>query len=102
MSARARLPAGEPRKASQRGKGRTAPPRSLFVPPRQQGDPVRWRDRSGVYRLDVGDGEHTEIAIDARLYRKHAVKTAGQFEAIELKLPCGVMVRAAANSMAVK
>jgi len=30
---------------------------------------VRWRDRAGTYRYDVGDGEHVEIVIAERVYR---------------------------------
>jgi len=30
---------------------------------------VRWRDRAGTYRRDVGDGEHVEIVIAERVYR---------------------------------
>ena len=33
------------------------------------GDRVRWRDRIGVFRRDVGDSEHAEIVIADRTYR---------------------------------
>jgi hypothetical protein len=33
------------------------------------GEPVRWRDRSGVFHRDLGDGEHAEIVIADRTYR---------------------------------
>jgi hypothetical protein len=33
------------------------------------GDKVRWRDRIGGFRRDVGDGEHAEIVITGRVYR---------------------------------
>jgi len=30
---------------------------------------VRWKGRAGVFRRDVGDGEHAEIVIAERVYR---------------------------------
>jgi hypothetical protein len=30
---------------------------------------VRWKGRAGVYRRDVGDGDHAEIVIAERVYR---------------------------------
>jgi hypothetical protein len=30
---------------------------------------VRWQDRIGVFRRDVGDSEHAEIVIADRIYR---------------------------------
>jgi hypothetical protein len=30
---------------------------------------VHWKGRLGVFRRDVGDGEHAEIGIDKRVYR---------------------------------
>jgi hypothetical protein len=30
---------------------------------------VRWKGRTGVFRRDVGDGEHSEITLDSRVYR---------------------------------
>ncbi len=69
MTGRARLPGGEPRKASQRNTRRAAPAPTLAAPTWRLGDAVRWKDRAGTYRRDVGDGEHAEIAIGARVYR---------------------------------
>ena len=37
--------------------------------PWRPGDRVSWRDRTGVYRRDVGDGEHVEVDIGGRIYR---------------------------------
>ena len=55
-------------KASQRG--RKQPVSSApALPTRQPGDPVRWKDRRGVFKRDVGDGEHSEVQIDERVYR---------------------------------
>ena len=55
-------------KASQRG--RKQPMSSApALPTRQPGDPVRWKDRRGVFKRDVGDGEHSEVQIDERVYR---------------------------------
>jgi hypothetical protein len=58
---------GDPRKASQRTARRSAAIRiaSNWRP----GDAMRWKDRSGTYRRDVGDGEHSEITIGERAYR---------------------------------
>ncbi len=68
MSGRSRLPGGEPRKASQRNTRRVAP----APPPARTWHPgvaVRWKDRAGIYKRDVGDGEHAEITIGERVYR---------------------------------
>jgi hypothetical protein len=55
-------------KASQRG--RKQPVSSApALPTRQPGDPVRWKDRRGVFKRDVGDGEHSEVQIAERVYR---------------------------------
>jgi hypothetical protein len=70
MSGRSRLPAGEPLKASQRGGRRRAPASKVSVSRVwHSGDKVRWRDRIGDFRRDVGDGEHAEIMISERTYR---------------------------------
>ncbi len=55
-------------KASQRG--RKQPVSSApALPTRQPGDPVRWKDRRGVFKRDVGDGEHSEVQIAERVYK---------------------------------
>lgn len=69
MSGRARLPAGEPRKASQRNARRAAPKTISISPSWRPGDPVRWKERTGTFRRDVGDHEHAEIRIGERIYR---------------------------------
>jgi hypothetical protein len=69
MSGKARLPAGEPRKASQRNSRRAAPITAKITPVWRAGDAVRWKGRSGVFRRDTGDGEHAEILVDKRVYR---------------------------------
>src|SRR5215469_3034684 len=38
-------------------------------PSRRAGDGVSWQGRTGIFRRDVGDGEHAEIAIAERVYR---------------------------------
>jgi len=69
MSGRARLPAGEPRKASQRN-ARPAAPKTISISPTwRPGDKVRWKEREGAFRREVGDGEHAEIKIGERVYR---------------------------------
>jgi hypothetical protein len=69
MSGRQRLPAGEPRKASQRRTRRAAPAQVSVSRIWRSGDKVRWRDRAGEFQRDVGDGEHAEILISERTYR---------------------------------
>jgi hypothetical protein len=69
MTGRTRLPGGEPRKASQRNSRRTVSPADKATPAWRAGDAVRWKGRPGVFRRDVGDGEHAEVAIDGRVYR---------------------------------
>ena len=69
MSGRQRLPAGEPRKASQRRTRRAAPSQVSVSRVWHPGDKVRWRDRIGDFQRDLGDGEHAEIMISNRTYR---------------------------------
>jgi hypothetical protein len=69
MSGRQRLPGGAPRKASQRKSRRASPIASQISPKWRAGDGVRWQDRAGIFRRDVGDGEHAEIVIAERVYR---------------------------------
>ena len=69
MSGRSRLPGGEPRKASQRNSRRAGAPPIRITPSYRTGDPVRWKDRAGLFRREIGDGEHAEIAIGERIYR---------------------------------
>ena len=69
VSGRQRLPAGEPRKASQRNSRRPVPVTVAVTPTWRRGDQVRWKDRAGVFRRDVGDGEHAEVTIGERVYR---------------------------------
>ena len=63
MSGTQRLPGGERRKASQRHSRPAAPLQPLISRLWHPGDRVRWRDRIGVFRRDVGDSEHAEIVI---------------------------------------
>jgi hypothetical protein len=59
-----------PLKASQRGRVRPVNRSSApIVPIREPGEPVRWKDRRGVFKRDVGDGEHSEVLIAERVYR---------------------------------
>jgi hypothetical protein len=69
MSGRQRLPGGEPRKASQRNTRRAAPTVARICATWRPRDQVRWQGRLGVFRRELGDGEHAEIAIGERLYR---------------------------------
>jgi len=57
-------------KASQRGRKQPAIPSSApILPTRQRGESVRWKERRGVFQRDVGDGVHSEVQIDKRVYR---------------------------------
>jgi hypothetical protein len=76
MSGRSRLPAGEPRKASQRNSRRAPPIAVRITPTWRAGDNVRWQGRAAVYRRDVGDGEHAEIVIGERVYRVRSKELA--------------------------
>ena len=69
MTGTQRLPAGEPRKASQRHSRRAARLQARLSRVWHPGDQVRWRDRMGVFGRDLGDGEHAEINIADRTYR---------------------------------
>jgi len=68
MSGTRRLPGGEPRKASQRNARRAVPPTKAVLVWRAS-MPVLWKGRAGVFRRDVGDGEHAEVVIEGRTYR---------------------------------
>ena len=46
---------------------RSAPTKVL--PTWRARDWVHWKGRAGVFRGDVGDGEHSEVLIDGRVYR---------------------------------
>jgi len=69
MSGRQRLPAGEPRKASQRRRRQTARSRPLVSRVWHVGDQVNWRGRVGAFSRDLDDGEHVEVKIADRTYR---------------------------------
>jgi hypothetical protein len=69
LSGKQRLPGGEPRKASQRNTLRAGSRPTTIIPTWRAGEAVRWKGRAGVFRLDVGDGEHAEIVIAERIYR---------------------------------
>jgi hypothetical protein len=69
MTGRSRLPGGEPRKASQRNKRNVGSTPAKISPVWQASMPVLWKGRAGVFRREVGDGEHAEVLIDGRIYR---------------------------------
>lgn len=56
-------------KASQRGRKQPTRAAPILYPTYKPGDPVRWKDRRGVFKRDVGDGEHSEVQIAERVYR---------------------------------
>jgi hypothetical protein len=68
MSGRARLPAGAPLRASQRGRRIAAPAPTVIVPSWQPGDKVRWKDYTGQFLRETIDGE-CEVLIGTRTYR---------------------------------
>jgi hypothetical protein len=68
MTGRTRLPAGEPRKASQRRIRRAGTSPTRITPQWSNGDKVRWHDKAGVFHRDLGDG-NAEITIASRAYR---------------------------------
>jgi len=69
MSGTQRLPGGQPRKASQRHTRRAAPLQHRISRLWRPEERARWRDRTGVFHRDLGDGEHAEIVIADRTYR---------------------------------
>jgi hypothetical protein len=69
MSGKQRLPGGEPRRASQRNKLHARSRPATISPAWRVGEAVRWKGRAGIFRRDVGDGEHAEIVIAERVYR---------------------------------
>ena len=69
MTGRTRLPGGEPRKASQRNARRSVSPDKKVMPVWRASMPVLWKGRAGIFRRDVGDGEHAEVVIEGRVYR---------------------------------
>ncbi len=69
MPGRQRLPRGEPRKASQKRSRRAEPVPTRIPRSWRAGEPARWQGRNGVFRREVGDGEHAEIVIAERIYR---------------------------------
>jgi hypothetical protein len=69
MSGTRRLSGGEPRKASQRNTRRTVSAGAKATPIWRASMPVLWKGRAGIFRRDVGDGEHAEVVIDGRVYR---------------------------------
>ena len=69
MSGRSRLPGGEPRKASQRGRRGGVSPSAKLTPVWRASMPVLWKGRAGIFRREVGDGEHAEVVIEGRVYR---------------------------------
>jgi hypothetical protein len=67
MTGRTRLPAGEPRKASQRRTRRGEPLPTGITPQWRIGDRIRWRDKAGLFRRDLGDGNaDVTIAVPSR------------------------------------
>ena len=69
VSGRARLPGGEPRKASQKNTRRIVQGPTRIAPVWKSGDAVRWKGHAGTFQRDVGDGEYAEIAFAERVYR---------------------------------
>src|SRR4051794_34588337 len=67
MSGRARLPSGEPRKASQRRTRRATPVPIVIEPSWRSGDKVHWRGYTGAFLRDAADGQ-AEALIGTRTY----------------------------------
>ena len=56
------------RKASQRRASWRAPAVTVAPPRFASGNRVRWKDRSGVFQRDLGDG-NAQVLIAGRVYR---------------------------------
>jgi hypothetical protein len=67
MSGRARLPSGEPRKASQRRTRRATPAPTTIEPSWRPGDKVHWRGYTGAFLREADNGQ-AEILIGTRTY----------------------------------
>ena len=75
MNGRSRLPGGEPRKASQRNKRNVASSGTAKLTPVWRASmPVIWKGRDGIFRREVGDGEHAEVVIEGRVYQVRIVE----------------------------
>ena len=69
MTGRSRLPAGEPRKASQKRTRRAGMIPIRVSPQWHLGDRVSWGGRVGTFLRELNDQIHAEIRIDQRAYR---------------------------------
>jgi hypothetical protein len=69
MSGRARLPGGEPRKASQKRTRRAGQIAIRVTPMWRLGDRVRWGERFGSFVRNLNDNIYAEIRIEQRAYR---------------------------------
>jgi hypothetical protein len=63
----------KPASATRGGRRRSA---LAITPTWRRGDQARWKDRPGVFRRDVGDGEHAEVTIGERVYRVRITELA--------------------------
>jgi hypothetical protein len=73
MTGRARLPSGEPRKASQRKTRPATPPKTvLLIPTWRPGDRVRWQGYTGIFLRHIDD-EEGEFTTGERVYRRRVV-----------------------------
>jgi hypothetical protein len=64
MTGTRRLPAGDPRKASQRHSRSATQSQARLTRVWNPGEQVRWRERIGVFSRDIGDGEHAPYPIE--------------------------------------
>jgi len=69
MTGRSRLPAGKPRKASQKRMPPAVTVAARATEMWRHGDRVRWGGQLGVFALALDDGIHAQIRIGHRLYR---------------------------------
>jgi len=69
MTGTRRLPAGEPRKASQPHRRTATHSQARIKRVWNPGEQVRWRERIGVFSRALDDEEHAEIKIADRTYR---------------------------------
>jgi hypothetical protein len=69
MSGRARLPGGQPRKASQKRTRRAGAIAVRISPEWRPGDRVSWGGRPGFFMRALNDHTHAEIRIEQRVYR---------------------------------
>jgi hypothetical protein len=91
MSGRARLPSGEPRKASQRRTRRATSVPTVIEPSWRPGDKIHWRGYTGAFLRDAVDGQ-TEVLIGTRTYLVRKIELQSTQRAIPARPQGGAIM----------